>query len=240
MLTLTDIFGIFRSIVAGYPYDPCGGLNTFAVFDQREQLDAPNLGKTYEDFVAGTFWARNWFLSGASPSTLQKEYGILALEHKSADMPDIMSPGELLQPVYVNVLQTVACDTCPGTCPQTAEAVDASNFRILQRVLAELHNFYLYQVTPEGGGPAETYNAWLSEGQAAAMQADGALMLQRRQLSAWIQQDGHIRIYKTFFGVDRVRSAAVELVFRTCEPEDFAFQYATPEVQKLGVVKCCQ
>ena len=62
MITLTEVFAILKKIVVNYPYQEEGGLNTFVIFDERADLNTETLGKSYEDYLAGSFWARDWYL----------------------------------------------------------------------------------------------------------------------------------------------------------------------------------
>lgn len=236
MLTLRDIYGIFRMIVAQYPYDKCGGLHTFATFDQRTDLDAENLNKSYRDYLDGTFWARRWYLGGANPNTLKKEYGILTLEHKVSELPDIFKPGQMVADLYLTVLQQVGYESCPEDCLKTDFQVDESNFLILQRVISEFITYSRFRITPPDGDP---YDAFISQGNADDLSGKGySLELLGGNPLAYMAGEP-VKIYKSNFGVDRVRSATTMIRITVCDPEEFSFDYSSVDVKKLGTLTCC-
>ena len=65
MITIQDIYGIFRQIVIDFPYHKTRRLNTFAILDDRTEFNAENFEKKYEQYVNGFFWSRSWVAAGA-------------------------------------------------------------------------------------------------------------------------------------------------------------------------------
>lgn len=201
-MTTTDFFKILRTIVEAWPYSESGRLNTLSLFDTKADLDTPNLSMGYRDYEGGFFWSRAWVNQGAIPGNIRKEYGILAVEIKTANLTDLDCK-ETTVPVYLNVLNQEDC------LPSRYE-VDELNQKTMVAVLGQLKDFARYTVNYTAGGSVEM---WLHPDQYTSLSGDASVdtIVQGPSLYSHIPGIGKSEIYKSFFGVDGIRSVTVKL-----------------------------
>lgn len=201
-MTTTDFFKILRTIVEAWPYSKTGRLNTLSLFDTKSDLDTPNLNMGYRDYEGGFFWSRAWVNQGAVQGNVRKEYAILAVEIKTANLTDL-DCRETIVPVYLNVLNQ-------EDCLPSRYAVDELNQKTMVGVLEQLKEFNRFTVNYTAGGSVDM---WLHPDQVSSLSGDAAIdsMQQKTSLYSHIPGIGKSEIYKSFFGVDGIRSVTVKL-----------------------------
>ena len=93
MLLLSEFFNVSRDAVKHWPSAPAWGrMNTFSYLIRRADLVESALGRSYDDYLKGYFWSRDWVLGGADPDKMEKEYGILAIEKNEKIKTKILVP----------------------------------------------------------------------------------------------------------------------------------------------------
>lgn len=122
ILTRQDIIDISREIVRLWPWSECTQPDTFAVVDHIGQLESSNLGKTYQDYLNGHFWSRDWINSGARTESLCKTYPMLILEQKEVIKTEPFDKEACWEWwfVFADIPDCVNC----GNCNRTKDEID--------------------------------------------------------------------------------------------------------------------
>ena len=219
------IIAIWRQIVKDFPHHKERRLNTFAVLDNKAQLNTNNLEKSYQQYLDGYFWSREHAVSGSSRNTLKKEYDILFLENKQLNLHDIERNAASVE-LFISVASQADCEGCK----RSWEQVDRDNREMLVAALQEFYSYKLYDDEGEF--------AWISPGRAATMNPvpteTGVEIFQ------FIREGTqNIEIFTTTFGVDNVRAQSVKLTLDGCLLPNIIFDYSSPPAAKRhGVVPC--
>ena len=216
---------MLKTIVISWPYSKEGRLNTFMLFDSPADFNKDNLGATYDDFLEGNFWSRRWSERGEVHGTIEKEFGILAIESKSMRViPG--GCGEAVYPIGVNILN-------PENCLGSRFEVDFLNEKILRTIIEELKTFERYEVTYSD---ATVQRQWLSPSLAIKVQGEAGVSSVSgpdRRLEAYVPGLDRVEVFKTYFGIDEIRSAAFEIDIQTRDDEVLALNYDRVETRKI-------
>jgi len=214
-MDIKDFLNVLRSLVMAWPYEP-GRLNTFTLFDQMAELETENISMTREDWQEGFFWARKWVNNGAKPGTHKKEYGLLAVEVKQFRLvgSDCL---EAIYPVYLNVLNL-------ESCARSKHMVDYINEKIIRTIIDELKQVRKHQVEYTDG---QVQDQWITPYQANTLkaQADVVQVVEGESLYGRISGVDEAEVFRTFFGADEVRSAAVRVDVRCTFNETTGLNY---------------
>lgn len=200
-MKILDFLNILRAMVIAWPYSD-GRLNTFSLFDSPSAFDTPNMGMTFSDYQEGFFWSRDWVNKGAVPGKLVKQYGILAVEVKQFTFRDSACE-EAIYPVYINVLNQ-------DDCAASKFKVDQINEEIIRNILRELREVREYTVTYTG---STVQRQWLTPYEVTLHEANGDIssIVGGQSLYGRIPGIDSAQVFRTFFGVDKIRSMAIRL-----------------------------
>lgn len=228
MLQISHINSILRQFVIFWPYSKDERINTFSTFDMPEDLFQDNLNKTYQDYVNGDFWSREWVYGGADVSKLVKQYGVMAVENKEVFL-DVNDENFAIYPAMINILQKNE----GGKNQRTVEQIDLSNYRAFKRLVTLLNKTWLYKVVNKG----ETVYTWLLEDAVESL-TEGYESVYNTgvYLLNYIDNRDQLVVSKTEWGIDGVRSAMMELRFRVCEPENIVVETDVPASVKKEVL----
>lgn len=163
-----DVIDVLFLIVKAWPY---GGWrpDTIAVVDNAAALESTTLGKTYNDYLHGTFWSRKWVMANAPQSTMSKSYPLVAIEQKVIKRRSIHDK-QFCYDFWVSVLDVPDCDDC------TEDNTD----ELIQRAALDLTS-YLKEVVaatvtyPDG----TTAEIWATGPILAKMRSDGLITAYR-------------------------------------------------------------
>lgn len=232
-MTLSEIMTLIRNIVVFWPYEQIGRVNTFSTFKTRAELTQTTFGRSYRDYLQGSFWARSWVKNGASRTDMAVDYGAIAVEHKRGTLlhPET---GKVEQSIFINSIQLMEQN---GEA-LTEDELAALNEGILLKVLKELFSVAKYRVTPAAGSP---YLAFLSHSQALYMEAlpdFDQVGLVGSPLMAYLTKTDSLPINQVFYGVDEWRASSVNLIIRTCEDPEISLTYQVPDSVQNYVVIC--
>lgn len=232
-----DIVNIGKLITQSYPYSECKQLNTFALVDSADDLELPNLGKTYQDFLANSFWARKWVLEGADPNTLNKQYPILALEQKVIKKKDIFAK-EGCYTFWFTVMDVPDCPTCKDACKRSVDQVDCDIQEIALSIQQELKNYGLFEVAFTD--QEEPVFLWVSSGQIVQWETDLAIDYYEPigDLCDFITSEA-VEIFPTEVGTaDGARAVTFSFQICTCAETSNNFDFTRIEPKQIAVAQC--
>ena len=172
MLLLSEFFNVSRDAVKHWPSAPAWGrMNTFSYLIRRADLVESALGRSYDDYLKGYFWSRDWVLGGADPDKMEKEYGILAIEKNEIQFDGGVESGvkSAIHRLSVNCFLDRSCVDCPGGLRSVGE-VESMLEDCLWVYLNYLYSVQKFAVLENGGA---NYNSWMTQGNADHLMSTG-------------------------------------------------------------------
>jgi len=242
MITFEEFLGVCKETVMFWPSSPAWGrLNTFSYLDKGSDIAESALGRSFDDYQEGFFWARDWVLSGASPSRMEKEYGILAVESKEVNVdPDFTN--QVVRPVTINILILRDCEECKTNYRPVME-VQEEVVKAFRTLLERFNGVFEFEVQPVTGGP---YKTWMTTTQAQYYLANRpgeitSISQMGDSLMSYIQPErGNWQVFPTNWQLgDNVIGAAMNITISTCDPVNPVWDHDISPGDALGVVKCC-
>lgn len=224
--TLPTFLAILKQIVVDMKYRPGLAVNTFAVVDDRPDIEGQSFGYSYQDFESGYFWSRDWVASGASRGTIRGQWPVLFVEQRRTGINARGQTQRSTEFIDIMILDKIVCEGCPPSMKRTGPQVYRNMKRIARGVLNELDRYRKYQ-RPSGDqwaaiGRAETWGEPLDE-------IDSLweyLNLSSVEIEPWgASYPNH-------------RGARFQINLHTCEIDDFEFLYDKPPVTLLGATDC--
>jgi len=206
-------------------------LNTFAVIDKRDQLSSETLALQYEDYLGGTFWARDFVYGGAIAHNFKKQYPILTIEVK-AGTPETIDSVNSWWEVFVSVLDTPDCGQILHE-QRTREQVYLDNLWLLDSALAELFTFQQWEVVENPGDPAQVM--WMSEGRASVVSVESITAIGVDFLAHTSNEPG-ARYKDPYWSVDGAYAVTTGLRVRICHNDSALYVYDIPVPDRIGIV----
>ncbi len=219
MFSLTTTSALFKSIASAHTGAPTKRLNTFAVIDLINDLNATNLNRTNQDAEDGFYWTRK----GITRENMEVDYGLLALQPLDSTQD---SDNNCFQDRYrLHAAFPIECKGCEGNWMSTFQ-LDVHCNRILADIVDQINkHFGLY--THEGNKVimptvyAESINATYET------ELDSKITF------------GELTYENRSFGIDKLRVATIEFIFNSRYDPYMTFDYiSTPAQRKFGMVKC--
>jgi len=225
---------ILLQIVKDVGYEAGLRLNAYASVDNFPDLRAPAFGKSYEEYLAGRYWSRDWYNGGKDSAKMVAEFPALFVEWRDVELEH---PADLegATPFNLYLVDKIECETCPDRELRTPEYLTRSTNRTLRMVLRELYTYGLYEVDRGGTITWE----WLSKGRADYWVAEGivddaALIT---DLEGGLQADP-IRV-KQYTNLPDFRVAHTVITLHWCEDEiNENFNYQDTVVADLAYTVC--
>jgi len=223
-LTIKNWNAICRDIVIRWPASAGHDrINTFAVFDDLAEVNADNLGKTYEDYLYGSFWSRAWVHAGAKRTNLRKQYGLFLMENKQGKIRD----KDLYLDCFISIL-------LKDDGERSEQEIDERLTMNVAHVMSELHKYELRRITPTDSPP---YDAWLTLAQVMKLESDPKIDSTNDlnvRLSARIgKREAEVfKLNPDFIGIDNTRGMAMQLQVNICPVEELTF---SDEVDDLSL-----
>lgn len=214
---------IVRKVVMATPYTPCSTPNAFAFVSTVQGLTSSNLGKTYKDYLAGDFWARDWVAAGANPDELKREFPLTLLEHSFAKVRE----KEVCRTYALSVVDVYDCEEC-GECNRTQMQVSCDTMALLRVLLNEVLLFEKY------ADVEKDIIAWLPPHQAEQL----GLIPYDEQISDYLKNENF-----EFFEIMERESNMVgwSVQFEICSCEELPkieFNYNIENTALEGVTAC--
>lgn len=225
-MTIEIFLQILRQIVIDYPHSDEGRqMQSYALVYDWPDLRTPSWGKTYQDYLAGHFWARAWENAGANPDTIAGQFPALFVE--PGDVSVSQSPE-----VDVNrfTLLFVAQKDCEGCGVRSAEEVRHNLVAMIKAFFEELGTYSKITI--------DDVDMWASSGRREYLITEGATVDEYHEgiqayLPAWNQYQ-----IKNWLGMPDLVGAYVEIELESCEEPGINFVYDHPVIDKLAVVRC--
>lgn len=137
-ITKQQIDGLFLQAVKNFPNNKNFSVNTFAHIDSGKAMQSENLGHTYDSYLKGEFWARNWVANGAPQSHMKKQYPILGIEQKKSTRPDICGREKCYEYDIV-MLDILTCSNCSDwKKDRTPYQIDCDLGEVLDNIIQEI------------------------------------------------------------------------------------------------------
>lgn len=233
--TKLEFVGILLEIVKRLPYHACTQVDTFAIVDDLLDFDTKNLGKSFDDYLLGTFWSRSWENSGAVASDLSKDYPIVAIEQKTIQLENVFSK-EKCYKFWINVLDIPDCEDCKAECKRSVDQIDCDVTETLQSILNELSKYHWYKFAMVGD--TEASFAWLSENYVAANIDDFQVQQQLMDLKSFIPEEP-AKIMSVDFGLkDGARAVNISLTLCTCDEVSKELDYSSKITKQITQPNC--
>ena len=104
----------FERLVLQAAIDSAGSrrANSYARVDAVVDARAPALGKSYESYLAGEYWAREWVKQGARRDKMVSEFPAVLLESRRTELPDGLEVNNARIHYRLYVLHKIQCDEC--------------------------------------------------------------------------------------------------------------------------------
>ncbi len=217
-------------------YDKALQINSFAVIDEGIDLKHNSFGKTYEDYLEGTFWSRTWVNGGASAQDIKGEFPLLFIEQKLLTMEAIDS-NDLTLPFYFVVVDKIACDACPPGLTRTSEEVLANTLVMLRRVFKELMNYKLFAY--DIVSPPSSAESWATQGRIDYLTTEGTIVNAdwKSDFEGILPSVNLVKVVQ-WGNFDSLRAHATEIPFTVCDPTTGSFNYENATVEDLGRTIC--
>jgi hypothetical protein len=202
-----------KRVVMFAPYGP-DRLNCFSKVTTFSEFSENCFGATYEDYVNGDYYAREWVGAGASRENMRTEFNALTIyeQHRG---------GGPFASYIVNILAPVAYsdDATNHGKPRTKRTASRSCFANAQYVLQQLSKYYLFEFIDGTGNEysaycSEQYAAWLLSSQGYQQARNTA-----RKLDASIMGFKDIKITANTFdeiGIVDVMGCFMEFRVKNC------------------------
>jgi hypothetical protein len=223
----------FEGIVMQAAIDTAGPMraNSFLRIDEEVDARAPALGKSYDAYLAGEYWSREWVKGGARRERMVTEFPAVMLESRSAEIEEINTSYPTQRIRYrLYVLHKIDCPECKRkpTPVQTSQLCHD----LLMGVLGEVYDAGYYEGTDEED---EVYGAWLSEGRAKALEDVGYELAATHGVHTWMSEPREI---VQWGNLPDHRIAMCEFTVEVCEEPPIQFEYNFLAGRKAGEVQC--
>lgn len=233
-ITAATIIDVWKQIVIDYPLTKCKTIHTFATSDDGKILQHnAALGKSYKDYLNGTFWSRDWIMSGANPNDIKKQYPVLALEIMNIKTKgDLMiSPFQTCQKFYIVLADQVDCPNCPEECNRTVEQIDIDIQEMILNAFREFLTYRLYEVN-------DNEMVWLPLGKAEKLIQEGNLLRETRWAIETELINSNIEFKKWGKDYDKIRGIGFSFEICSCLPDKPNFEYKNASEYYQGVTQC--
>lgn len=235
-VTKRDIIDICKHMVMTYPFSQCTRINTFAVVDNAADMNTPNLGATYADYLDGLFWSRKWQLAGAPKGEMCKQYPLLVLEQKTKVKANIFD-SESCMDFYFVLADVEDCLTCSDQCKRTSNQVMCDLSDMVEVITGQLKKYKLFLLTK---ADESTSYAWVTQGQVDYWVTNNEILSGRplTDLRQFIEGK-NINIYPTNLGTsDGALGVAFHFKVCSCVDVNREFDYSTPKAKTTAVTQC--
>jgi hypothetical protein len=78
-MIVLDLKSILKNICVTYPATERLRINSFAAIADRDAFTTSNFNMSFEDYLNGSVWARDWVAEGSDPNCLKIEYPALVV-----------------------------------------------------------------------------------------------------------------------------------------------------------------
>lgn len=227
---------IFRNLVITWPNIVCSQINTFFIIDDGSEFETENLKATYNDYLKGEFWSRDWVTAGANPETLCKQYPILGIEQKKVLADEIFAK-EFCYEYWVVIADKGSCEECNEECNRTKDEVDNDLYKNAILLLNELKKYKEFTVNKNGltfilWGTAEEMEKYLLSSYIDGYSETG------REIYNHIKTD-NLNIESIAIGLtDGARAISFPLTFCDCPNEKEEFNYDIQTFKNIATTKC--
>lgn len=239
-ITPAHVQAMFLNITKGYPFNECRQPDTFAVIDSQDAFEADNLGLTYQDYLDGTFWSRNWVQQGADANTLCKKYPIVSIEIKTAYLKDVCR-NEYCFKAWLVIADVPDCGNCKDNCKRTVAELDKDLMITMQTFLKEMLRYVYVICVIEGAGNPDVVG-WFTPEEAAQIQIDNVCLTFQacHDLCTVLTDQGRVDInIADLANSDNARAVVASLTFCGCnEVETDNFDYTLSEPPEISNTDC--
>lgn len=181
-----------------------------------------NLDKTFEDYLEGSFWARDWEAGGADPNELKREFPLTLLETPELKIVN----QEECRKYALTVIGQYDCKDCKG-CNRTKEQVGCDTEDILKNILREIKKFGKFE-NDEGVELWASILYGKSQGWTYLEESIGDIL-----------EDQDMTIFEISRGMPNMIGWSVQFEICDCqETEELDFIYGPKELQNTGVTEC--
>lgn len=237
-MTLADLKAIFLQAVQDMAYIEHQQINTIYIIDRHPDIRQDSLGATYQDFLNGDFWARDWVYSGASRDNLRASWPILIVEQADPEAECIDSI-DMIYPFDVMIIDKIGCNNCPNPEERSPFFVKEKTLTMLRSWLNEVYSFEYWEVDRS---PDPNTFEWLSTGRQDYMMAPPIslnLLGSHEALASMVDPDP--LVFNEIGLGDDVRGYSVRLKFNICRgiPDDYNYNKPVVETLATKVCKSC-
>jgi hypothetical protein len=240
ILSEKDIQNISKTIVQLWRYNTCGYLNTYVHLLDQSDVDLPNYGATYETYLEGMFWSRDWVLSGAKRTELKTKQGTL-ITYKDNGIRISATEQKFCYPYNFVILDEIKCKHCSDTCKRTKYTVDTNIENWANIFINELMRFNYYEYVDVSTN--ETKTIWATEGMMKYW--EGVLLvdsfIEKFTMDMFVDTTNAINIKAVATPFDGCRGCVFSITFCDCKinsTDNFDYSQLGITPSELGVNKC--
>lgn len=210
-LSVSEIKGILRSIVASWSYDDPYRINTFSVAQSISDYGSANFNKNRSDYDVGDYWTRDYSSDNDSAKS-----GFLTLE--LVDFKESESIGDNLNvEVWITVAHDPSNKYCAPSQKLSKHQLYLKAVNDLRFVLSEVLMYQRYVLKKEG---EDDQYAWIHKDSAPflTLDYDSADANTRQGVKPFIVDEGKGREYSEIvLSSHGYVGATTKIIFDVCE-----------------------
>lgn len=232
-MTITELIILARNIVISWPYSE-DRVDTFSTFKSRSELNETTYGRSYEDYLNGSFWARNWVKAGASRNDMAKNGNAILFENKRRKVVDLTC-GKNLANIYITSLQY---KERPDGSKKTEDEMAENNANVLMDFLAEFQTYGKYDYQISGSDPD---TAWITELHARHLEDQDNVdfvTFRGMDLCSRIVNLKNIELFETNWGFQGFQGSSMMLQVEVNNEPAREFDYRFEEYDTKNIIVC--
>lgn len=228
-----EIAGISIQIAKDMKYS-VNQINTVYLIDTPPSILVDNLGASFQDYLDGFFWSRDWINSGSNPDTMKAQFPILFVESVGISIDNISSPDIQRQYAFV-FIDKVECESCPDKDSRTGQTVKDNLLETIRIFLKELYDYEKWYIDFDG----TTTERWVSKGRLEFYKdIDTITALSFVEDLAGMIESSNFDI-REWGNIESMRGYIVEIPITYCKAITTNFDYSKQDASKTGIAICC-
>ncbi len=234
-MTLETLDQICIQVIMDMGYIKYKQINTIFITDRMPDLRQDSIGATYQDYLDGKFWSREWVATGATSGKLKAQFPILLIQQSLIDIECIDDKDGIYTYDFL-LIDKVGCDNCPKPAERVPHKVKANTLEMLRAFLNELYTYKLWEF--ERSPDPNTFE-WVSKGRFESMTnpPNSIPFVQSfEELRSFVEPDP-LR-FQDWGNVDDLRGYWTTIKFSFCESVPGSFNYNKPAIKSLATNIC--
>lgn len=139
-MTKKEFLSVVLNVIKAYPVKSCGGLNSFVIMDDIDDIIGETFGKDRSNYELGEWWSRKWVEKG-KPDACSLEFPLFAVNQEESRIKDLCK-GNRSDIFYFWVIDKIDCEACQ--CNRTYQEQYSEIQDTLIEVVNEIMTYGIY------------------------------------------------------------------------------------------------